>query len=349
VAARRRALEDLARLIPASYEIPRDLGDAETAARNYPAAVRWYQRALALAPDAPGLWNLLGYACAYAHDLDGAVRVIERYRKIAPEDPNAIDSLGDVHYYLGWFAEAEKYYLSAYDQNAAFLDGGTLLKAAHARLMRGDVAGADAVFRRYADAHPLARDPAMGVKQAQWDYLCGRRAPAVAALERIGAGDGALASRARAQLVVWYLLAGERDKARHLAEQVDRAHDTGVAALAGFISQPPASSSEWAVRAERAFPEPSQTALKKYALGYALLLAREFAAASLVVKELYEHSNPTSADPMNVLYAWTLVETGRGKEARSLLDVYPIPQPTGESLFAALSFPRQLELRKRVN
>jgi tetratricopeptide (TPR) repeat protein len=347
-AARRRALEELARLMPASYEIPRDLAEAEVAAHNYAVAVRWYERALALEPGAAGVWNELGYACTYAHNLDGAVRAFERYQKIAPEDPNALDSLGDAHYYLGRFAEAGKYYLAAYGKNAAFLDGGTLLKAARARLMLGDVAGADGLFRRYADAHPAMRDPAIGVKQAQWDYLCGRRAKAVAAMEAIGAGAGPVASHARAQLVVWCLIAGEREPARRMAERVDGTSEAGLAVLVRFLTLPPASASEWAVRAEKTFPEPAQIALKTYALGYALLFAREFAAASPVMRQLYERNNPTSVDPMNVLYAWALVETGRSQEARSLLAVYPLPQPTGESLFAALSFPRQFELRKRV-
>jgi hypothetical protein len=173
-------------------------------------------------------------------------------------------------------------------------------------------------------------------------------------LESIAASDGnrEVAFRAASQLVIWQLETGDSGRARQSALRAEQLatnpSDAGAAALCRFLTEPPASASEWALRAERAFPEPAQVGLKKYALAYVLLFAKEFPAAALVLKDLYQASAPTSPDPMNVPYAWALIRMGRFREARELIEVYPIPQPAGDSLFACLSFPRQFYLRALV-
>ncbi|MEN6601115.1 MAG: tetratricopeptide repeat protein, partial [Bryobacteraceae bacterium] len=141
-----RAVSRLATLIPADSDLARESAEAATTAHDLRAASSWYERGVQLEPSNGILWNQLGYARSYLKDLDGAVEAIERYRRLAPTSANPEDSLGDVHFYLGRFSSAEQHYLAAYGKDPKFLAGGTLFKAAQARLMLRDTAAASALF-----------------------------------------------------------------------------------------------------------------------------------------------------------------------------------------------------------
>jgi tetratricopeptide (TPR) repeat protein len=342
--SRFRAVSRLSTLIPADSDLAREAAEAAIAARDYPAAVRWYERATETEPSYGALWNQLGYARVYVKDLKGAVEAIEHYGRFSPASANPEDSLGDVHFYLGRFASAEQHYLAAYAKDPKFLAGGTLFKAAQARLMLRDMAAAGALFEKYAAARRQAGDPAIEFTLAQWEYLSGKRKEAIARLEPFRAS----VPRATMQLVVWYLDMGDREAARATAEkapQAATAPDAELLLMARLLAAPSASSSEWALRAERAFPAPAQTGVKKYALAYALLFSKEYGAASLVLKEIVQHTGPGSTDNAPALYGWTLAETGHPREAAPYVEVFPLPMPNGFSLFACLSYPRQLTLR----
>ncbi len=190
--AQQRALLSLSRFRPADAGIPRRLAIAYTAAHRYDEAVVWYRRATSLDPSNGPTWNQFGYVEAYRKNLQGARSALLQYARLAPRDSNPLDSLGEVHYYLGAFPDAEQYFLQAYDKDPSFQGGAELYKAARARLMTGDVAGADQVFRRYADARKAARDPLLPYREAQWRSLTGRgrdpvNAPAAAAEGKLAA------------------------------------------------------------------------------------------------------------------------------------------------------------------
>jgi hypothetical protein len=112
-----------------------------------------------------------------------------------------------------------------------------------------------------------------------------------------------------------------------------------------FLAQPDASASEWVLRAQRAFPTPAQAVAKQYALAYALLLDRQFAAAVPALRQLYDQTPPSSPEPLNVLLAWALIESKQAGQVGELLNTYPIPRPEGEQPFYCLGFPRLFELR----
>jgi len=64
-----------------------------------PGLLAAFSKQLALEADNRNAWNLLAYACQ-SGDLPAAVealRPITECPAAAPEDPNPIDSLGDVH------------------------------------------------------------------------------------------------------------------------------------------------------------------------------------------------------------------------------------------------------------
>jgi len=356
IAGRRRSLSTLVRLDPADPGPWRALAALAQTAHDYPQSAAMLRGALARYPDDPALLNNAAYAEAYAGNLDAAVADLERYRRVRPRDPNALDSLGDVHLHLGKLPEAERYYLESWTRDSAFEDGGSGLKAAWARLMTGDVRGAGGIFQRYLDARRAAGDPVADYRRAEWLWLSGDRRAAVDALAafataRETAAARELAARARANLALWYLELGDAPAARREAERAQALSgpaSAGLAAVARFLTEPPASASEWAVRAERAFPSPGTSALKDFALANALLLAREFGAAAPLLHEIYGRWSPGGDPAIPVLTAWAYAASGRQADAAPLVARNPIPQAAGLNLFTGLWFPRLFFLRGEV-
>ena len=105
--------------------LQRQLAALDSASRQYPSAAGFYRRATQLDPRDKASWNQLGYTEALRRDLSGARGALEEYLRLAPQDPNASDSLGDVNFYLGACREAERNYLEAYRKDRAFAGGGS--------------------------------------------------------------------------------------------------------------------------------------------------------------------------------------------------------------------------------
>jgi tetratricopeptide (TPR) repeat protein len=157
-----------------------------------------------------------------------------------------------------------------------------------------------------------------------------------------------VASRAYAELATWSIMLGDREMAMRLAQKaISLAGPTsaGNALVARFFALPPASSSEWTVRAEQQFPGPAQTAIKNFSLAYALLLDKQFQPAQLLLKEMWDSGSPTADEGMQVMLAWSYLETGKIKEAAALLRTNPIPSAAGLTPYTAFYIPRLLYLR----
>ncbi len=200
--ARIQALETLAHSEPANATLFADLAAAQFERRDFSDAVRNYRAATLLNPDDPHIWNSLGYALAWTRGLNGARTAIQEYEKLAPEDANALDSLGDVSFYLGDFESAAKYF-----EQAAQKSPPEFLKAAEARLMTGDLGSADALFAKYVGPVKGGR---AAYQKAQWEFLTGRRMKAIEAMEKlVGSVDGESQKLARRQLAVWEVEAGD--------------------------------------------------------------------------------------------------------------------------------------------
>ena len=332
--AREKALESLTRLTPADAKLFRDLGDLELAERKYPDAVKNYEAATRLAGEQAQIWNDIGYARAYEGDLSGARAALEHYRALLPqENVNPLDSLGEVSFYLGDFAGAEKYFLEADGKNREEFVGADLLKAAQSRLLAGDLPGSDALFQKYA-SFIAARDRGRAAYlQAQWDFLTGRRKAAMADLEKLAPsveGDGR--SLALSQWSIWKLETGDAKGAEELAAQAEKAavgpaaHN--VSALCRIILQ--------------AGTSPSSSRLADV---YALLFARKYAEAAPVLEMLYRETDPRADGQIRTLLAWAYVETNRAADAARLVGTYPIPLSSGEQLLVSLIFPRYLFVR----
>ncbi len=351
-AARKSALTTLVALEPNDPTAWSSLAESCMNRREYQQAVQAYRKLLEVEPEDVAALNQLGYAAAYAGSFDTALDALRRYQALRPTEANPLDSQGDVNLLAGRLHEAENFYLQAAKKDPDFESGGELWKAAMARLMSGDVAGADTLAQQYIQAREAAKDPVTEYRKAEWSWVSGRRKSACQRLEAFarGAETGPLrefASRAYSQLAVWSLVLGDRAAAQQAQKGALLAGPSSASAamVARFLAQPPASSSEWSVRAERLFPNAPENSLKDSALAYALLLGKQFQPASLLLKQLYDGVNPSADPSLPVMLAWTWLETGRAKDAAPLLRLNPIPSISGVSLFAPFYFPRIYYLR----
>ena len=350
--ALQQGLAELARLEPADSDNWKSLAETASARRDFRQAMTAWQKALAIEPTDVNALNQLAYAAAYAGDLPAATDALRRYAVLEPRDANALDSLGDVNLISGRLKEAEDLYLQAVKKNPQFYGGADWFKAAMARLMTGDVAGADALAKQFADARSAAHDPTVPIFQAEWQWITGRRKAAYEALQEVARKPSPIASAAWAQLSIWSLIQGDRGAAQQMsakAMSVVNAGSAADAAVAQFLSQPPATAAEWQARAERSLPNPAQHSVRDTVLAYALLLSRDFGPAAGVLRRLYESTSPaTGNEGLPTLLAWAEMESGRDQDAAQLLQPYPVPPISGPGMFTALYFPRIFELRARV-
>ena len=149
--ARDKALSTLTGLLTTDVPVMQALAETELNARRFSVAAEVFNKIVKVDPENVGAMNSLGYAQLYAGDLAGAVKTLEAYGRLPDQKTNSLDSLGEAFFMNGRFAEAEKYFLQAYDSNHAFLGGADLLKAAYARWLAGDLKGADGLMTRYLE------------------------------------------------------------------------------------------------------------------------------------------------------------------------------------------------------
>jgi tetratricopeptide (TPR) repeat protein len=338
--ARIQALETLAQIEPANANLFVDLGQAQFERRNFQAAVRNYQAATLLNPEDPSTWNTLGYALAWTRDLNGARQAIQEYKKMAPEeDTNALDSLGEVSFYLSDFESAAKYF-----EQAAQKSPPELFKAAEARLMTGDLRAADALVAKYVGpvqgVRPGGREGRAAYRMAQWEFLTGRRAAGLAALETLLPQlDTDEQSLALSQLAIWKLETGDQRAAIDLANQA-----------VAHAKAPQAREMSAVARFVTAGPEAGTVARSGSALvdAYALLFAQKYREALPLLQTAYERTTPSGDGQVRVLLAWARAETDGFAEAGKLLEICPLPFSSGEPMFASLIFPRYFALRAEV-
>jgi len=156
------------------------LAETELNARNFPAAVSAFQNALAANPDNGSVMLSLGYAQAYAGQIDAAKATLEAYGKQPGQATNSLDSIGEAYFMNGRFTEAEKYFLQAHQSNPAFIGGGGLLKAAYAHWLAGDLSGADSIASRYFQTQKNN-----SWREASWLFATGRHDQAIAKLQSV--------------------------------------------------------------------------------------------------------------------------------------------------------------------
>ncbi len=330
-------LDELTKLTPADASVFQQRAELRLQRRDIRGAVQDFEATTRLNPDDAENWNQLGYAMAFAGNLAGARQALEHYQELLPAgNANGLDSLGEVSFYLGDFAAAANYFEQAQQRNPPQSRGAEFLKAAQAKLMVGDLAGADALFQKYLAAEPGVTQARAGLEQARWEYLTGRRKAGVAGLEKlIPELDADGQSVGLCQLSVWKLESGDAKAAIELAEHgAEAAASPGtrsLSAICKFIANPPAAKSGSAT-----------------VDAYGLIFTRKFREALPVLQSMYAETNMLRDGQVRTLLAWAYLETGNVTEASRLVTTYPIPFSSAEPPFSSLIFPRYLFLKARA-
>ena len=322
-----KALEKLAVATPANANIFTELGEMRYARREFRQAAMEYRAAAHLDPDEPRTWNELAYALAWSKDLNGAREALEQYQKLSSGDTNVLDSEGEVSYFRGDFKTAGEDFEKAAARNPA-----EFLKAAEARLMTGDLKGADALFLKHLGPTGTGHR-GTDYQMAQWEYITGRQEAGMDRLEKFAPGlSGDQQALAFSQLAIWKLDTGDAKAAADLANQaVMRAQSPqvrGISEVCRYVTSGSARSSG-----------------SKMADAYALLFAKKYREALPLLQAAYVETNPSADGQVRTLLAWAYVETGDIDRAAPLLNMYPLPLSSGNALFASLIFPRYLFLR----
>ena len=195
---RAAALTDLANLAPADTAALAAAAEAQTQARNFQASADLYRKLLAADPSNTVALNSLGYAEGYAGNVEAARKVFDEYGKRPASQVNSHDSLGEVYFMNGRFREAEREFVQVMALDPNFLGGAPMVKAADAHWLAGDLAGADAMFQKYAVIVAKSDVPLAVWRQAAWLFSTGRREQALAMLRKAPPDD-----RIRRQLAVW--------------------------------------------------------------------------------------------------------------------------------------------------
>lgn len=344
------ALQAALRAFPAQTDSMRQLADLLLLRRNAPEAVRWLTEAVRMEPGHIDFRNTLAYAQAVARQFDAALATAAEYRRLAPGDPNAYDTSGEIAWMAGRFPEAEQYFLEAQAKSPQFLGGLEFSKAALARFLAGDTAGADQLFSRYIETRRAANDPYADLRQAHWLLLTGRAAAAEPRIAALAGGAGDPAARAGVLQALAHLTEGRREAAAQTARAALSQASTPQTVTAGatvvLLASPSAPPAEWNTRVDRAVNPQTPVRNKRLLLGYALLLDRHPREAAAALREVFDSTLPTEADESRMLLARARLDAGDKRAAVELLAIAPLPPQPGEALLASLYFPQFREWRR---
>ena len=340
VAERLSSMEALAKQLPSDGQAAAQLAEFAVGARAFPKAIEWYKTATQLLPNSPSLWNAKGYAEAFGGDLNGAVQSMQRYQAVSPGDSNAYDSLGEIYFMYGRFAEAEASFLAGFAQQPGAQGGAMMRKAAWARLRSGDVAGSKKLFDQYLEFRKKNNDPFEPLARAQWEYFSGAKSAAKEHLEKFATESKF--PNAWAQLSIWARFEGDQTKAAQLAQKAV----AGLAAAPQFrnpvafaylLAQPNAPANVWIQRMNGS-PVAS--------LG--MLASGDYVGAAQFLDQLREKTNPLQEYYWRDLNAIALFRAGKKDQAKALLRFYSLPETAEDSILLCYAFPADQEIRREL-
>lgn len=335
---------------PSDTTVLLQLGGVMLQQHRYTDATVWLKKAALLEPGNTTSWNQLAYAQAYSGAYADAAESTAEYRRIAPNDPNAYDSSGEIAFYAGNFKEAETQFLESQLKAPRFLGGLSFSKAAFARFFAGDTAGADGLFQRYLETRRAQQDPLVELRQAHWLRLTGRSQEALSQAAKLSAGNAEIAARATALLSLWLVEDGKREQAADLVKLPNPKFSTppmlGIAVMTGFLAQPHTSPEAWAQRSTQGLIAQIPPHTRSLVVAYALLLDGHAKAAAQLLDGMWRQSQPANNDEIRVLLGWLQLQLEDKAGAAQLLRAYPLPPQTGDAVFASLYLPEYLEWRK---
>ena len=334
------ALEAVARQYPADGQAASQVANFAVVARLLPKAIEWYRVATNILPDSPQLWNSKAYAEAFSGQFPDAQKSIERYRTLVPEDPNAFDSLGEILYLQGKFAEAEVAFLAGFAKQPEAFAGAMMRKGAWSRLRAGDVAGANKIYSQFIAFRKSKNDPFVPLREAQWLYLTGMRADAKTRLLELA--NQTKSPVAWAQLSIWERSEGNQPKASEYAQKAVQALPTApqqrnAVAIAALLAQPNASAEVWK---QRMNGQPIA------AIG--MLASNQFAEAAQFLEQVRAKMNPLQESFWKDLHAIALYRAGNKDAAKALLKTYSLPETEEDGIVLCFAYPADQQIRKEL-
>jgi tetratricopeptide (TPR) repeat protein len=101
-------------------------------------------KAVALDPNYKDAYNLMAYTYNEIGDFEKAIWAIDKYITLAPDEPNPLDTRGDIYAYNGKLDQAKASYAAALDIRPDFYP--SVVKLGHMHLFRSEYAAAESVY-----------------------------------------------------------------------------------------------------------------------------------------------------------------------------------------------------------
>jgi ketosteroid isomerase-like protein len=117
---------EMARLVSTSQKYPGDPHSAfiqgwrHYTAERYPEAAAAARQALAADPGYSAAYNLLGYSLLEQEDFSGAEEALKNYVRLAPDEANPYDSLGELYLIMRRYDEAAPQFAMALERDPEF-------------------------------------------------------------------------------------------------------------------------------------------------------------------------------------------------------------------------------------
>ena len=103
---RNKAAQAILERYPDDIDAGLMMAGSEMAQGHAERALQIYSDLIAIDPNNAGIYNQIGYYCAWRGDYDKAMENLKKYQFMAPDQANPYDSLGEVQAYSGRYDEA---------------------------------------------------------------------------------------------------------------------------------------------------------------------------------------------------------------------------------------------------
>jgi tetratricopeptide (TPR) repeat protein len=110
----------LVELYPDDPESYNDLAYFQSIAGDLEGMIGTLQSAIKVAADPAPFYNQLGYACMALNQGEKAGEAFDKYVELAPDNPNAYDSMGDYYIYVKKYELAYESYMKANSMDPSF-------------------------------------------------------------------------------------------------------------------------------------------------------------------------------------------------------------------------------------
>lgn len=288
---------------------------------------------LKLAPNDIDALTSLGSVRFLAGDAAEGERLLNRALRLSPNNPNIQAQLAEGLLESRRFSDAEKLFTAVQKNNPAVTP-----QLAACILLEGDVARANTVFTDYLKARSAANDPVLFLAEANWVAISKRPADAVQMLAKNNFSQSDLRSLAASQSAILQLYTKDSAGAKQSAAAAFQLAQAPVpklfAAVAVLIADGDSDPSQWRARVNAS---PLQPSLKNAVLAYGSFLNGRYAEAVPEWQKVVLESGDSDLRARAMLAA-SVDRTGQSAEARKIRVEAFAPNLTGADQFAVVTF-----------